>query len=174
MYAKSTLATVASLIALAGCSRGFTTEPEPRADLGACQNIQVPANSQLVARVFATGVQIYQWADTAWALVSPSAVLTADAEGKVDVGIHYAGPTWQSINGGKVTGVAQQKCTPDANAIPWLLLKGTSDGQPGAFQGATHIQRVNTTGGLAPTSAGTKGQIVSVPYRAQYYFYRAP
>jgi len=69
---------------------------------------------------------------------------------------------------------ARQDLLPNANAIPWLLLKATWDGQAGAFAGATHIQRVATTGGLAPTAAGTKGQIASVPYRAEYYFYRAP
>jgi uncharacterized protein DUF3455 len=173
MYRKL-MSVAASLIALSACGSNSTTSPEPRADLNACPNLQVPANSQLVSHVFATGVQIYQWADTAWVLVSPSASLTSDVEGKASVGIHYAGPTWQATSGGKVTGAVQDRCTPNANAIPWLLLKATWDGQPGAFAGATHIQRVSTSGGLAPTIAGTKGQIVSVPYRAEYYFYRSP
>jgi hypothetical protein len=173
MYRKL-MSVAASLIALGACGSGSTTSPEPRADLNACTNLQLPANSQLVSHVFATGVQIYQWADTAWVLVSPSASLTSDLEGKASVGIHYAGPTWQATSGGKVTGAVQDRCTPNANAIPWLLLKATWDGQPGAFAGATHIQRVSTSGGLAPTIAGTKGQIVSVPYRAEYYFYRSP
>jgi hypothetical protein len=36
------------------------------------------------------------------------------------------------------------------------------------------IQRVNTTGGLAPTSgcgATTVGAVADVPYTADYYFY---
>lgn len=173
MYRKL-FAVTASLLALGGCGSGTTTAPEPRADLNVCPNLQVPANSQFVAHVFANGVQIYQWADTSWSLVSPSASLTSDAAGASSVGLHYAGPTWQSTSGGKVTGVVQDRCTPNTNSIAWLLLKATWDGQPGAFAGATHIQRVSTTGGLAPATAGTKGQIVSVPYRAEYFFYRAP
>jgi len=172
MYNRPTLAVVASLFFLAGCAADGSTAPTQRADLSACPNLEAPANSQLIAHVYANGVQIYQWSDTSWVLVSPSAVLTTDAEGRSSVGLHYAGPTWQSTGGGKVTGAVQDRCTPNANAIPWLLLKATWDGQPGAFERATYIQRVNTTGGLAPTSAGAKGQIASVPYRAEYYFYR--
>ena len=38
----------------------------------------------------------------------------------------------------------------------------------------TYIQRVNTSGGLAPTDPGhVVGEQVKVPYAAQYYFYRA-
>ena len=40
----------------------------------------------------------------------------------------------------------------------------------------TYIQRVNTTGGLAPTSgcdASTVGTVAKVPYTADYYFYKA-
>jgi len=168
------MSVAASAIALSGCGSDSTTAPEPRADLNACSNLQVPANSRLVAHVFANGVQIYQWTDTSWVLLSPSASLTSDVAGTASVGIHYAGPTWEATRGGKVTGVVQDRCTPNANAIPWLILKATWDGQPGAFAGATHIQRVSTTGGLAPSVTGTKGQIVSVAYRAEYYFYRAP
>jgi hypothetical protein len=32
---------------------------------------------------------------------------------------------------------------------------------------------VNTTGGKAPAVAGTVGQVVRVPYTAEYFFYRA-
>ena len=44
---------------------------------------------------------------------------------------------------------------------------------PGIFARTTYIQRVNTVGGRAPSTAGTSnGQIVRVPYTAEYYFYR--
>ena len=42
------------------------------------------------------------------------------------------------------------------------------------FEGTTYIQRVNTTGGLAPAAVPTQaGQEVKVPYTAEYFFYRA-
>jgi hypothetical protein len=88
------------------------------------------------------------------------------------VGIHYAGPTWEGIGGGKLVGTVAGSCTPNANAIPWLKLTAVSDGQPGVFQSATFIQRVNTTGGKAPTTAGTVGEVRSSPYTAEYFFYR--
>src|SRR5689334_7653551 len=34
------------------------------------------------------------------------------------------------------------------------------------------IQRVNATGGTAPTTAGTVGEVRSIPYAAEYFFYR--
>lgn len=173
MKTGTRLALAAGVVLLVACSADKAVAPTPGADLAACPNLQVPAGSRLVSHVFATGVQIYEWNETGWVLVSPSASLTADADGKEIVGLHYAGPTWQSVSGGKVTGVVQERCTPNASAIPWLLLNATWDGQPGAFEGATHVQRVNTVGGMAPTTAGTKGQVVSVAYRAEYYFYRA-
>ena len=38
----------------------------------------------------------------------------------------------------------------------------------------TYIQRVNTVGGNAPTDPGDfVGEVVEVPYTAEYYFYRA-
>ena len=38
----------------------------------------------------------------------------------------------------------------------------------------TFIQRVNTTGGLAPSVPGLlDGETKEIPYTAEYYFYRA-
>jgi hypothetical protein len=87
-----------------------------------CDNVRPPAKSTLVAHYYATGVQIYGWSDTAWTFVAPAALLTSDAGGKRKVGTHYAGPTWRSSSGGKVAGTLAQRCTPDAAAIPSLLL----------------------------------------------------
>jgi hypothetical protein len=44
---------------------------------------------------------------------------------------------------------------------------------PGIFANTTYIQRVNTSGGKAPSEAGVfVGQVARVPYTADYYFYR--
>jgi hypothetical protein len=38
----------------------------------------------------------------------------------------------------------------------------------------TFIQRVNTVGGKAPSHSGDSvGEVVRVPYTAEYFFYRA-
>jgi hypothetical protein len=45
---------------------------------------------------------------------------------------------------------------------------------PGIFERATYIQRLNSTGGLAPATAPTQlGQEARVPYTAEYYFFHA-
>jgi hypothetical protein len=165
---------VALAATLAACSEDEgTATPLSLPELGACEaTLQVPDSLELVSHLYATGVQIYRWNDTTWVAVSPSATLFTDPAEEHVVGIHYSGPTWEGLAGSKVVGAVIDKCTPDANAIPWLILSGTSDGAPGEFQGVTRIQRVNTTGGKAPVAAGTNlGQVVSVPYTTEYFFY---
>lgn len=144
-------------------------------DLGACDNLRPPAGSTLAFSVHANGVQIYRWTGSGWGFVGPSAVLTSDARGNGVVGTHYAGPTgpvWESNSGGKLVGAVVDRCTPNPNAIPWLLLSAVADG-PGVFHRVKSIQRVNTVGGTAPTYSGDfVGQEVGVPYATQYLFYR--
>ncbi len=138
-----------------------------------CEALQVPAGNQVSFRVYALGVQIYRWNGTAWVFVAPAAWLFA-ATGYGLVGIHYAGPTWESNSGAKVVGARLQGCSPDPTAIPWLLLGAASTAGPGIFADTTFIQRVNTIGGLAPGRTGAfVGEEASVPYSAEYYFYRA-
>jgi len=143
------------------------------AELGDCTNLQPPAGSKLVLHVYATGVQIYRWSGTSWTFVAPEAVLSADAGDKSRVGTHYAGPTWESTSGSKVVGTVSQRCTPDANAIPWLSLGVVSSTGPGIFHRVTFIQRMNTVGGNAPSTPGSvAGEEARVPYTAEYFFYR--
>ena len=119
------------------------------------------------------GVQIYRWNGTTWEFVAPAAILFADDDYHGQVGTHYAGPTWESNSGSKVVASRVQGCTPDPTAIEWLRLKTVSTEGPGIFDRVTYIQRVDTTGGLAPTAPGPFiGAEVEVPYTAEYYFYR--
>ena len=139
-----------------------------------CDSVQVPPGHKVAFHVYALGVQRYRWNGASWVFVEPVATLYADANYKGKVGIHYAGPTWESNSGGKVVASRVAGCSVDATAIDWLLLETTSTDGPGIFSRVTHIQRVNTTGGLAPTAPGsTTGAMVEVPYAAEYYFYRA-
>jgi hypothetical protein len=147
-------------------------EPDLPAD---CGTIQVEAGNKVSFRVYAIGVQIYRWNGAAWVFVAPEANLYADANYRGKVGTHYGGPTWESNSGSNVVAARVQNtgCTPDPTAIPWLLLKKVSTDGPGIFSKTTFIQRVNTTGGLIPTTPGsTVGEEKRVPYTAEYYFYR--
>lgn len=95
-----------------------------------------------------------------------------------------ARPTWQNSHdasavwGALVPGAV---FSPSPDAIPWLLLEVVGN-QPGPSGGnalgrATFIQRLNTTGGLAPTTGCAAeidiGKKVLVPYTADYVFYDA-
>ena len=157
-----------------------TTGAEPGNDnrapelTGDCAKLRVQGGNKVVAHAYAIGVQVYRWTGTSWSFVGPEAVLYHGADGEGEFGIHYAGPTWESASGSKVVGAVLERCTPDPDAIPWLLLRAVSSDGPGIFHRVTYIQRVNTAGGTAPTDPGDfVGEEVEVPYTADYYFYRA-
>src|SRR4030095_6311804 len=136
--------------------------------------LQVQPGNKVAFHVYAQGVQIYRWDGTSWVFVAPAATLFADANYHGEVGIHYAGPTWETHSGGKVIASRLEGCTPDPTAIPWLLLQTVSTEGPGIFDRVTYIQRVNTTGGLPPPAPGPFiGAEVAVPYAAESCFYRA-
>src|SRR5262249_16435542 len=136
-----------ALVAPAGAGQ----DKDQRApDLSDVPNLQVPAGSKGAAHAYAEGVQIYRWDGQSWICVSPGGVLFGDEEGEAVVGVHYAGPTWESVSGSKVVGTVLERGTPDPDAIPWLLLGVVSNEGPGIFDRVTFIQRVNTVGGKAP------------------------
>jgi hypothetical protein len=109
----------------------------------------------------------------AWKLEAPEAQLF-DAQGKV-IGKHYAGPTWESIDGSKVVGQVVEKAdAPEPGAIPWLLLAARSSEGSGVLAAVKSVQRVDTSGGQAPKDgcdAAHVGAKSRVGYRARYYFY---
>ena len=180
MKTKS-IALLGILLAFAG---GTLSAADTRlADIPA--SLQVGEGFKLSFRAYAVGFQSYIATVSAtdptklvWSFTGPQALLF-DADGNV-VGIHYAyaGPTrpgWESESGSLVVCARNvPPVTVDPTAIPWLLLDSVQSAGPGIFDGTSHIQRVNTTGGLPPATAPTKlGEEVRVPYTAEYYFYRA-
>jgi hypothetical protein len=160
-----------ALVAPVGAGTGIDNQAP---DLGSCPKLQVPAGNEVAFHVYAEGLQIYRWDGTTWTFVAPVALLFADAAGTDAVGLHFAGPSWESVDGSKAVGMVMERCTPDPDSIPWLLLGAASNQGPGTFAQVTYIQRVNTVGGNAPTNPGaSSGEVARVPYTAQYYFYRA-
>jgi hypothetical protein len=143
-------------------------------DLTGCEQLAAPVGSTLVLHAYGIGVQIYRWNGASWGFVAPSATLFADVGGHGQVATHFGGPTWQSNSGGKVVGTVITKCTPDAASIAWLSLSAVPDG-PGIFEKVAFIQRLKTVGGNAPSTPGSVvGEVVQVPYTADYLFYKAP
>ncbi|WP_460490407.1 DUF3455 domain-containing protein [Dyella agri] len=127
---------------------------------------------------FGKGVQIYSCkasgATYAWALKAPDATLT-NAKGKA-IGKHFAGPTWQASDGSTVVGEpVNVSPSPDAGAIPWLVLHAKSHAGNGEMATVQYIVRERTEGGAAPASgcdAGHAGKEARVPYSAVYLFFR--
>lgn len=109
----------------------------------------------------------------AWTFVEPSARLFT-RHGAL-AGIHYAGPTWEALDGSAVVAERVAGETVDAHAIPWLLLRATSHEGKGRMAKIAYVQRVATRGGLAPETgcdAAHVGATAEVAYRADYVFYR--
>ena len=121
---------------------------------------------------FGVGFQIYTWNGASWGTAVPDATLF-DEDGNV-VSDHFAGPSWKSNSGSLVVGKLPPKAViVDTNAIPWLRLEALTTEGPGVFAATTFIQRVNTTGGKAPSENGTFiGQVANAPYTADYFFFR--
>jgi hypothetical protein len=142
--------------------------------------LQVSSNSVLSLRTHATGVQIYQCradkdaaARVEWSFKEPQADLFDQAGHKI--GKHYAGPTWEALDGSKVIGeVVARANSPDANSVPWLLLSAKSASGNGVFGRVRFIQRLRTAGGNSPSEGCDQallGRELRVPYTAEYWFY---
>jgi Protein of unknown function (DUF3455) len=142
--------------------------------------LRVSSNAVLSLRTHATGVQIYQCravkddaAHVEWSLKEPQADLSDQAGNKIAK--HYAGPTWEALDGSKVMGeVVARANSPDANSVPWLLLSAKSASGNGVFGHVRFIQRLRTAGGNPPSEGCDQtslGKELRVPYTAEYWFY---
>ena len=129
----------------------------------------------LVATIHAQGAQVYECkADAsgklAWQFREPIATLLVDGK---TVGRHYAGPHWELADGGAVAAkVSGRAPGATANDIPLLRLEVTSRRAGGQLASVTTIQRLNTKGGTASGPCEQPGAFLSVPYSADYAFYR--
>jgi hypothetical protein len=141
------------------------------------EGIAVPAGNKVFLVGHATGVQTYKC--NAGQLATTGSVPTADLVGNNDKNViikHSAGPTWTATDGStaiKDPAVNNVLAPSPTGSIPWLLLttKGAAGPNGDRLAGTTFIQRVNTTGGVSPGGACTGD--LSVPYTADYYFYKA-
>jgi len=146
--------------------------PLPSTDLA------VPEGNRLAFYYDAIGVQIYtcQAASTgyAWTFQAPEAKLF-DRRGHLVVK-HYAGPTWETASDhSKVIAKKLADFTVHADAIPELLLEATVHDGKGQMDDVSYIQRLDTVGGLAPSSGcdlPRVGATARVDYTATYFFYR--
>ena len=193
-----TVAFTALLPQLARAGNGNVTPPPVPA------TIQVQAGNIAFLEGHAVGTQNYIClpcaisttcpSGFAFALFTPEATLFKDNDKQLIT--HFFSPnpfengmiraTWQDSKDTSTVwgGRAISSTDPDfvaPDAIPWLLLPeaGVQEGPTGGktLTATTFIQRLNTSGGVAPsvgcassTDVGTKA---FVPYTADYFFYKA-
>ena len=141
--------------------------------------VRAPAGQKMMMAATGVGELTYECREKKdaagqheWAFVGPVATLySAD---KKPVGKYYAGPTWESADGSKVTGKQVAVSASSPGNIPMQLVKAEPATGSGAMQGVSYIQRLNTKGGVAPATAcdaTSKGKRQQVAYEADYVFY---
>ena len=141
---------------------------------------QVPAtiaatDGTRVATFQAEGAQIYECkigsdGNLNWVFREPIATLLLNDK---TVGRHYAGPTWEDMDGNAVTGKAVADApgtTP--NDIALLKLDVVSHRGSGTLANVATVLRLNTHGGVAQGACDKAGVFLSVPYSATYIFLR--
>jgi hypothetical protein len=168
MYRTSSLLATALIAGCAGTQPDSIIPAQLNPDAKEAMTLIVPAKGVQIYECRATKAGAYEWT-----FVAPEADLF-DTTGKT-IGRHYAGPHWESSDGSKIAGALKARAdAPASGAIPWLLLGTKSVGGNGSFSKVTSIQRVNTTGGLAPKvgcSEQNAGTPARIPYTADYYFF---
>jgi hypothetical protein len=136
--------------------------------------IMVPGET-MVATIHAQGAQVYECkADAsgalAWQFREPVATLLSNGK---TLGRHYAGPTWELADGSAVVAkVAASAPGASPTDIPLLKLAVVSNKGSGLLTGVDAVQRLNTKGGVAKGPCDAAGAFLSVPYSADYAFYK--
>jgi hypothetical protein len=186
-----TAAVVLSLAATAAEAQARCKRPPPVPPA-----LQVPPGNLLFLKGHALGTQNYvclpAGAGFAWTFFAPQATLFDRHREQITT--HFLSPSqgpndkvpvpraaWQSSSDtSTVWAGAIANAAGAPGAIPWLLLQVAArelgpTGGPELF-GTTFIHRINTAGGLAPTSgcdqAAHVGSRALVPYVADYLFYK--
>jgi hypothetical protein len=132
--------------------------------------------------VHAIGVQRYACqANGTWLFTDPVATLYKQNGGQKATGSHYLNvasgrPIWQSQDGSLVEAARTASTPGGPGNIAALLLKAvaTASGDDGErLAKTTWVQRLNTSGGVAPGGACTPGDRIAVPYETDYVFWKA-
>jgi hypothetical protein len=177
MSMKNTLLLASLTVLVSACA----TAPAPMMvdNSGLPEAVRAPAGARQTLWTVGRGELTYECREKKdmagafeWAFVGPVATLYG-ANDKA-VGKYYAGPTWESNDGSKVTGKQVAVSPAGAGNIPLQLVKADPAMGSGAMQGVAYIQRLNTKGGAAPATgcdAMAKGKRQVVGYAADYVFY---
>ena len=167
------LLVLATIAALGVAAPGAATPARGAAAAAVPDALRVGDGRRVVLRTTGVGAQVYDCVDGAWRFREP--VATLGGAGR-PLGIHFAGPTWQSLrDGSRVTGrlLASVPAPRAGRDIPWLLLEASANAGTGVFGEVGLVQRLRTRGGVAPAGSCDPATQAStaVPYRAAYVFW---
>ena len=166
-----------ALIAAAASARPAPTVPGDPLDPRTYE-----PKSKVFLELHAAGVQKYTCqANGTWLFTDPEATLyKPNGSPKAD-GTHFLNfatgrPVWRFKDGSSVEAARKVSVPAGSANIAMLLLEAVpmSDGGDGdKLERATWVQRLNTSGGVAPTTPCTPGATLAAPYTADYFFWRA-
>ncbi|MFF7886393.1 DUF3455 domain-containing protein [Streptomyces sp. NPDC007896] len=165
-------AVTAGTLFSATVGQAATSQPA-RTGVDAPAALKVPDGNRLTGVFSAAGVQTYTCTDGAWKLLEPAATLWArNDRSHRPVALHSRGPVWVSTVDGSAVNATAIANSPRTGTIPELLLQSTATRGTGVFAGVSYVQRLDTHGGVAPTTACTGTDQISVRYSATYAFYK--
>jgi uncharacterized protein DUF3455 len=174
----------AGVLALAGLfAAAASARPAPQTEPGDPLDPRTYApDSRLFLVVHAIGVQNYTCqANGTWLFTDPEATLYKTTGVPKPIGTHFLNftsgrPVWQLKDGSSVEAARTVTVPGGAGNIAWLLLQAvaTPAGPDGdRLASTTWVQRLNTSGGVAPAGTCTPNDRIAVPYSADYFFWRA-
>ena len=156
--------------------RSPSAEPLPSPSLSFFSKIKAPGNHEPTLQLASRGVQIFRCekrdTGSVWVFRQPQAELL-DANGKV-VGRHGANFSFEHDDGSRlVSSVAAYDEAPKPTDLRWLLLTTRSFGK-GALENVSHVQRVDTSGGMPPgrCEPAQLMQLLRVDFTSNFVFYR--
>ncbi|MBC8118862.1 MAG: DUF3455 domain-containing protein [Burkholderiaceae bacterium] len=160
----------------AGSGSTSATAPVEAPSLGFFSKIKAPSTHQPTLQLASRGVQIFRCEKrdngAAWVFRQPQADLL-DSGGKT-VGKHGANFSFEHDDGSRlVSTIAAYDEASKSTDLRWLLLTTRSFGK-GALESVSHVQRVNTHGGMPPTrcEASQLNQLLRVDFTSDFVFYR--
>jgi hypothetical protein len=175
---KKTGIRFAVLVGLAAVAVGGAGGPAVAAETGSAApsvaaapetGIAPPAGSRLIGLfTVLSGTQTYTCVGAKFVAPSTPEAQLIGLRGRLH---HFAGPSWQSVRDGSLVTATKLREKAVTGSIPELLLQVNSHSGAGLLSTATYIQRLHTSGGVAPTTACTDGAKASVPYHAIYAFW---
>jgi hypothetical protein len=134
-------------------------------------SLRVPRGSHLVVSLHVLqGVQVYTCTAGSWVFQEPDADMSTVTSQRPTV-LYTAGPEWVSTTDGSAVWGSPLKEVAEPGTIPDLLVKAVKTRGTGLFGHIDYIQRLGTSGGLAPSGHCTAGAITATPYRATEQFW---